>query len=135
MEELDQSLSSLVLADALVAELPRCGEGTNHECPELAFWTVLDAAGDPYPACDTHKKPGGYDGDEGPFEKPYAKALRGYLDSRREALVGTFRRAGGCGPSYLVLAVKGGIAEIEFPESGERATLPVQAAMEDPVDK
>lgn len=50
------------------------------------------------------------------------------------ALVGSFRRAGTFGPTYVVLAISGDFAEIQFPESDETITLPVQAVWEDPVD-
>jgi hypothetical protein len=52
-----------------------------------------------------------------------------------EKLVGTFRRFA-FGPVYQVLAVRaeGGrtVADIELPESGEKATLPVEQVLESP---
>ncbi len=51
-----------------------------------------------------------------------------------ESLIDTVRIAGGCGPVYVVTAVVDGVATILFPESGETATLPVAAVMDDPID-
>ena len=53
--------------------------------------------------------------------------------ARPDKLVGTVRRAGTFGPFYYVVAVHDGTAEIEFPESGQKGTLPVDAVMEDPL--
>ena len=50
-----------------------------------------------------------------------------------EKLIGSVRRAGTFGPFYQVVAVHNGTAEIEFPESGQKASLPVEAVREDPV--
>lgn len=56
-------------------------------------------------------------------------------EPNNEKLVGTVHRAGGgFGPPYVVIAVRGSQAEIEFPESNEKATLPVAAVQEDPID-
>ena len=52
-----------------------------------------------------------------------------------DTLVGSIRRAGTYGPPYVVLSVTAGTAEILFPESDQKATLPVQAVKEDPLDK
>jgi len=59
---------------------------------------------------------------------------KGKKASEEQALVGSVRRAGTFGPSYLVLDVKGENAEILFPESDEKTNLSVQAVMEDPLD-
>ena len=50
-----------------------------------------------------------------------------------QSLVDTVHCAGGCGPIYVVTAVADGVASILFPESGETATLPVAAVLEDPI--
>jgi len=52
-----------------------------------------------------------------------------------EKLVGTFRRFP-FGPVYQVLAIRTEgartVADIELPESGEKATLPVEQILESP---
>ncbi len=53
---------------------------------------------------------------------------------RDQQLVGTYRRFGDFGPSYQVVAVHEGKADLEFPESGETVTMPVEAVHRDPVD-
>lgn len=50
-------------------------------------------------------------------------------------LVGTVRRAGTFGPSYVVLSVANGVAQLEFLDSDEMATLPVEAVASDPLDE
>ena len=65
-----------------------------------------------------------------------------YLDAEAEdiqengvegSLVGSVHLAGGAGPLYVVVAVRGDVAEIEFPESNEKGELPVAAVREDPL--
>lgn len=60
-------------------------------------------------------------------------ALPSYQNS--EQLVGTFRRFQ-YGPVYQVLAVRTegtkAVADIELPESGERATLPLEQILASP---
>lgn len=49
-------------------------------------------------------------------------------------LVGQFRRLGETGPIYEVIGLKdnGKLAEIEIPESGEKATLTVDEVLANP---
>jgi hypothetical protein len=59
-----------------------------------------------------------------------------YRDGHRgESLVGTFRRFP-YGPVYQVLAIRTEgarkVADIELPESGERATLPLEQILANP---
>lgn len=54
--------------------------------------------------------------------------------SSGEKLVGTYRRFGDFGPVYQVVAVHDGKADIEFPESDEKVTVPVEAVLRDPID-
>lgn len=54
-----------------------------------------------------------------------------FADAKK--LVGSVRRAGTFGPFYLVLSVENDVAIIEFPESGEKAKLPVEAVSSDPL--
>lgn len=55
--------------------------------------------------------------------------------TNNDKLVGTYRRFGDAGPVYLVMSVQDGKAEIEFPESDEKVTVPVAAVLLDPIDK
>ena len=68
-----------------------------------------------------------------PFKAECLKRLRKKSKKRRERIVGSVRIAGGCGPSYTVKSIKAGMAEIQFPESGECIQLPVSAVKKDPI--
>jgi hypothetical protein len=57
------------LTDAM-SKLPQC------KCGKVATKTSLDAAHDPWPTCDEHSHPGGFDGDEGPFPRSYVSPLQ-----------------------------------------------------------
>ena len=69
-------------------------------------------------------------------KKAYEKKLNApYLTDPDQKLVGTYRRFGDAGPTYQVLSVSDGYADVEFPESEEKIKMPVAAVRLDPVDE